>query len=77
MPARGVTAQSIEVEMGIAKFRIERQKMPANREGESVILKTPRAWPKGYWQRWGEASRSLELVEPLPPGGKSTETQDP
>ena len=42
------------------------------REGEAVILEplSPRAWPKGYWRRWGKASRDLDLVDPLPPGGK-------
>jgi len=48
-------------------------------EGEAVILEplSPRAWPKGYWRRWGKASRDLDLVDHLPPGGKPVELDDP
>jgi hypothetical protein len=74
----GARRAIIEVEMGTAKLQTERQQQTEKQDrsvGHEPL--TSRVWPKGYWQRWGKASRSLELVEPLPPGGKPTETQDP
>jgi virulence-associated protein VagC len=61
------------------EFRFEGQELSIRREGEAVILEpiSPRAWPKGYWQRWGKASRSLDLVEPLPPGGEPVDLDEP
>lgn len=61
------------------EFRFEGQELSIRREGEAVILEpiTPRTWPKGYWQRWGKASRSLDLVERLPPGGKPVDLDEP
>ena len=37
----------------------------------------PQAWPKGYWRRWGKASRGLDLIEPLLPGGKPIDLDEP
>ena len=53
------------------EFRFEGHELSIRREGDAVILEplAPQAWPKGYWKRWGKASRALDLVEPLPPGG--------
>lgn len=52
--------------------RFEGEELSIRREGEAVILEplSLRAWPKGYWQRWGKASKDLDLVDRLPPGGK-------
>jgi antitoxin VapB len=60
------------------EFRFEGEELSIRREGEAVILEplNPRAWPKGYWQRWGKASRDLDLVDPLPPGGKPVELDE-
>lgn len=54
------------------EFRFEGEKLSIRREGEAVILEplSSHAWPKGYWQRWGKASRDLDFVDHLPPGGK-------
>lgn len=53
------------------EFRFEEDEVSIRREGERVILEPlhPRSWPKGYWERWGKATRDLDLPEPLPPGG--------
>lgn len=52
------------------EFRFEGDEVSVRREGDAVILEpmVRRAWPKGYWGRWGKASRSLNPVEPLPAG---------
>ncbi len=61
------------------EFRFEGQELSIRREGEAVILEPiiSRPWPKGYWQSWGKASRSLDLVEPLPPGSKPVDLDEP
>jgi antitoxin VapB len=53
------------------EFRFDGTEVSVRREGEAVILEPirARAWPKGYWNRWGKASRGLRPIEPLPPGG--------
>jgi hypothetical protein len=53
------------------EFRFEGTELSIRREGDAVILEPlrPRAWPKGYWGRWGKASKGLDLIAPLPPGG--------
>lgn len=53
------------------EFRFEGDAVSVRREGAAVVLEPlkPRAWPRGYWRRWGKASRGLELVPPLPRGG--------
>jgi antitoxin VapB len=60
------------------EFRFEGEELSIRREGEAVILEplTPRAWPNGYWRRWGKASRDLDLVDHLPPGGKPVELDE-
>jgi antitoxin VapB len=59
-------------------FRFEGEELSIRREGEAVILEplSARAWPQGYWQRWGKASRDLDLVAPLAPGGKVVELDE-
>ena len=49
------------------EFRFQGDELSIRREGEAVILEPlkPRAWPKGYWRRWGKASLALQLIEPL------------
>lgn len=53
------------------EFRFEGKEVSVRREGDAVILEPlkPQAWPRGYWRRWGKASRELEPVEPLAAGG--------
>ncbi len=55
------------------EFRFEAAEVSVRREGSAVILEPlrPRAWPRGYWRRWGKATRDLDLIEPLPAGGSS------
>jgi hypothetical protein len=57
------------------EFRFEGDAVSVRREGEAVILEPlrSRAWPKGYWRRWGRATRQLDIVEPLPPGGDAVD----
>jgi hypothetical protein len=52
------------------EFRFEGNEVSVRREGDAVILEPlrPRAWPRGYWRRWGKATRDLGLIEPLPAG---------
>ena len=52
------------------EFRFEGTELSIRREGDAVILEPlrPRGWPKGYWRRWGKASKRLDLVAPLLPG---------
>lgn len=61
------------------EFRFEGTELSIRREGEAVILEPlrPRAWPKGYWRRWGKASRGLDLIERLLPGGKPIDLDQP
>jgi virulence-associated protein VagC len=60
------------------EFRFEGEEVSIRREGESVILEPlkRRHWPRGYWKRWGKASRDLEVPEPLPPGGSGIDLDD-
>lgn len=60
------------------EFRFEGTELSIRREGDAVILEPlrPRAWPKGYWRRWGKASRGLDLIEPLLPGGKPVDLDE-
>ena len=46
------------------EFRFEGKEVSVRREGDAVILEPlkPRAWPKGYWRRWGKATLDLDLV---------------
>ena len=52
------------------EFRFRGDAVSVRREGEAVILEPLRlrTWPKGYWQRWGKASRGLGVIEALPAG---------
>lgn len=61
------------------EFRFEGAEVAIRREGERVILEPvrPRAWPKGYWQSWGQATRDLALIEPLPAGGSPVDLDPP
>ena len=61
------------------EFRFEGDEVSVRREGEAVILEPlrPRAWPKGYWRRWGKATLDLEPIEPLPGGGDSIDLDRP
>jgi len=60
------------------EFRFEGEELSIRREGDAVILEPlkPQDWPKGYWRRWGKASRTLDLVKPLPSGGKAIDFDD-
>jgi virulence-associated protein VagC len=60
------------------EFRFEGEEVSIRREGDSVILEPvkPRSWPRGYWKRWGKASRDLEVLKPLPPGGSLIDLDD-
>jgi Antidote-toxin recognition MazE, bacterial antitoxin len=53
------------------EFRFEEKEVSVRRMGEAVILEPlkPRAWPRGYWRRWGRATQDLDLIDSLPPGG--------
>jgi hypothetical protein len=53
------------------EFRFEGKEVAIRREGDSVVLEplATKAWPRGYWRRWGKATRGLEALEPLPAGG--------
>jgi antitoxin VapB len=57
------------------EFRFEGEEVEIHREGDLVILAPHRrrAWPKGYWRRWGRATRELEAVPALPAGGQALE----
>ena len=61
------------------EFRFEGGEVSVRREGDAVILEPlkPRAWPKGYWRRWGKATRDLDLIESLPEGGGSIDLDRP
>ena len=61
------------------EFRFEGAEVSVRREGDAVILEPvkPRAWPKGYWRRWGKATLDLALIEPLPAGGASIDLDEP
>ena len=60
------------------EFRFEGNAVSIRRDGERVILEPVkrRQWPKGYWRRWGKASRALEPIEPLPSGGSRSTLDD-
>ncbi len=55
------------------EFRFEGEEVSVRREGDAVILEPMkrRSWPKGYWRRWGKATRGLELIRPLDAGGSA------
>jgi len=57
------------------EFRFEGGEVSVRREGDAVILEPlrPRAWPRGYWRRWGKATLDLDLIEHLPAGGSSVD----
>jgi len=61
------------------EFRFEGEEVSIRREGEAVILEPlrPRAWPNGYWRRWGKASLELDLIEPQSPGGTPIDLDEP
>jgi virulence-associated protein VagC len=61
------------------EFRFEGSEVSVRREGEAVILEPvrPRTWPKGYWRRWGKATRELEPVAPLRAGGRRVHLDKP
>jgi hypothetical protein len=61
------------------EFRFEGNEVSVRREGDAVILEPlkPRTWPKGYWRRWGRATRDLELIDSLPAGGGSIDLDRP
>jgi hypothetical protein len=61
------------------EFRFEGAEVSIRREGDAVILEPvkPRAWPKGYWRRWGKATLDLALIEPLAAGGASINLDEP
>lgn len=60
------------------EFRFEGTEVSVRREGDAVILEPMkrRAWPKGYWRRWGNASLDLDLIEALPAGGNGVGLDD-
>lgn len=61
------------------EFRFEGTEVSVRREGDAVILEPirPRIWPKGYWRRWGRATRDLEPVEPLAAGANRVDLDEP
>ncbi len=61
------------------EYRLKGTEVSVRREGASVILGSlkPRAWPRGYWRRWGKATLDLDLIEPLPAGGVSIDPDEP
>lgn len=61
------------------EFRFEGSEVSVRREGDAVILEPlkPRAWPKGYWRRWGKATLGLDRIEPLPAGGTAIDLDRP
>ncbi len=60
------------------EFRFEGREVSVRREGQAVILEPVkvRAWPKGYWQRWGKATRTLASVAPLRAGRRRVELEE-
>jgi hypothetical protein len=60
------------------EFRFEGGEVSVRREGDAVILEPlkPRGWPRGYWRRWGKATLGLDLIEPLPAGGRSVDLDE-
>lgn len=50
------------------EFRFQGDEVEIRREGRTVILEPlkRRAWPKGYWQSWGNVPDDFETPEPLP-----------
>lgn len=61
------------------EFRFEGSEVSVRREGDAVILEPlkPRAWPKGYWRRWGKATLDLDVIAALPAGGSSVDLDRP
>jgi len=61
------------------EFRFEGSEVSVRRDGDAVILEPlrPRAWPTGYWRRWGKATQNLQPIEPLPAGGTSVDLDEP
>jgi hypothetical protein len=61
------------------EFRFEGSEVSVRREGEAVILEPirPRTWPRGYWRRWGKATRGLEPIAPLRAGGRRVNLDQP
>ena len=51
---------------------------PIIAQGAAVVLEPlkARSWPRGYWRRWGKASRGLDLVAALPRGGASIDLDE-
>ena len=60
------------------EFRFDGEEVEVRRDGDRVILEPSkhRLWPKGYWRSWGKASRDLDVVPPLPPGGNRIRLDD-
>ena len=60
------------------EFRFEGEEVSIRREGRRVILEPlrRRAWPKGYWRSWGNASRDLQVPGTLPAGGGPIDLDD-
>jgi antidote-toxin recognition MazE-like antitoxin len=60
------------------EFRFEGTELSIRREGNAVILEPlrPRVWPKGYWGRWGKASRGLDPIAPLREGGEAIDLDE-
>ena len=61
------------------EYRFEGNEVSIHREGERVVLEPlkRRAWPKGYWESWGEVTDDLEAPEPLPPGANRADLDEP
>jgi antitoxin VapB len=61
------------------EFRFAGREVSVRRVGDAVILEPlkARTWPKGYWRRWGKATRELDRIEPLPAGGSSIDLDRP
>ncbi len=60
------------------EFRFEGEEVSVRRQGDAVILEPMkrRSWPKGYWRRWGKATRGLELIRPLDAGGSAVDLDE-
>jgi hypothetical protein len=61
------------------EFRFEATEVAISREGDRVILEpvVRRAWPRGYWRRWGKATRGLDMPGPLPAGSDPIDLDHP
>jgi len=60
------------------EYRFKGDEVSIRREGDKVILEPlgQHAWPDGYWDTWGKATRDLSVVDSLPAGGTAVDLED-